>query len=256
MRAELRGIPFDLMTEEEAIDAIIDNAGRGRGGRVVTPNVDILRRASRDDRLKELVSSADLVLADGMPVVWALRIRGERVPERVTGSALGPRLAETSIEKGLPLYLIGGNPGNARAVAESLQARWPGRRVGWYCPPLGFEADPTERAVIIDRLREFQPSVCLSGFGFPKDSVFGADLARSHPGCWFVGVGATIDFMAGAFPRAPAWMQASGLEWLFRLALEPRRLMNRYLVHGVPFSLVLMAESSVAGLRSRVTKGG
>lgn len=256
MRPSLKGIPFDPVTEDGAIARIVDGLGSGTGGRVVTPNVDILRQATVDAALGALVGSADLVLADGMPIVWALRLQGSPVPQRVAGSSLAPRLAAAAADGGVGLFLLGGSkPDTAASAARSLAARFPQLRVGSHFPPFGFERDESERRAIEDALTVFGPCLCLCGLGFPKQDLVAADLLRRFPDYWFLGAGATIDFLAGEFRRAPVWMQRSGLEWVYRLSLEPRRLFGRYIVNDAPFASRLLAGSLVTRWTNRRPAG-
>jgi N-acetylglucosaminyldiphosphoundecaprenol N-acetyl-beta-D-mannosaminyltransferase len=250
-RIALRALSFDPVTEADAVATVIARMQNGVGGRVVTPNVDILRLACRDPEMAELFNSADLCVADGMPIVWALRLRGDPVPERVAGSSFAPNLAAAAAEAGIGVFLLGGNPGSAQRAAERLRASYPTIAVGWHCPPVGFEKRPTERAAIDAAVRAFGPSICLVGLGAPKQDQLARELLAEFPHTWFVSVGATIGFMAGEFARAPGWMQAVGLEWLHRLALEPRRLAGRYLGRDLPFAVGLLLDSARGHYRFR-----
>jgi N-acetylglucosaminyldiphosphoundecaprenol N-acetyl-beta-D-mannosaminyltransferase len=250
----LRGTPFDVLTEAEAAALLIERLQSGHGGRVVTPNIDILRQVDADSRLRNLVGSADLVLADGMPLVWAARLQGTPLPERVAGSALSVRLVGLAAASGLGLHLLGGNPGSAERAAGQLGVHHPGLRVGWHCPPFGFEKDDKAIAAIFDAVAAFGPAVYLVGLGFPKQDLLAADLHIRFPGSWFIGAGATVGFLAGEFDRAPRWMQSSGLEWIHRLVLEPGRLSERYLRHDLPFAVRLLTGAAVG--RSERRRGG
>ncbi len=245
MRQDIGEFLFDAVDDVTAARVILGGVASGVGGRVVTPNVDILRRATCDIDAGRLLSSADLVLADGMPVVWAARLRGQRLPGRVPGSALGPLLAGMAAERAVGVFLLGGADGTARRAAKALASSHPGLRVGWHFPPFGFEDDVGQVSDIEAALEAFGPCVCLVGLGFPRQDRLGERLLARFPGDWFIGVGATLGFMAGDFRRAPEWAQRSGLEWVHRLSQEPSRLAGRYL-RDIPFVLGLLASSAAS----------
>ncbi len=249
---ELGGIPIHAVTEGAAADLILRGARDGRGGHVITPNVDILRTASRDRGLVELFRVADLVIADGAPLVWAARLQRTPLPERVAGSSLARRLIARAAEDGPGIYLLGGNPGSAERASHRLGEEFPGLRVGWACPSVGFEHRRAEVERIQSDLGAFGRCICFCGLGFPKQDIFAEELRRRLPQLWFVGAGATIGFLAGEFARAPNWMQRAGLEWVHRLLLEPSRLSRRYLQQDLPFAVRLLvgaAGHGIAGLR-------
>lgn len=255
-RAQLCGVVFDLLSEAEAAQLVLDGFRSGTGGRVVTPNVDIVRQASADPELARLVQESDLVLVDGMPLVWAMRLQGIEVPERVAGSSLAARLVEGAAGEGVRLFLLGGNPGVAQRAAQLLSKRHLSLEVGWHCPPFGYEANPAALEEIFVALERFGPCVCLMGLPFPKQERLAAQLARRCPQSWFVGTGAAIGFLAGEVPRAPQWVQRMGLEWAHRLVHEPRRLAERYLRWDLPFAVGLLAQSVARSPRLRAHRRG
>ena len=248
----LAGLDFDALSHEQVLARIIGDLDDGRGGRVVTPNIDICRRVRKDPAARELVSSSSLVVADGMPLIWATRLLGTPLPERVTGSSLIFTLSEAAAAHGKSIYLLGGEPGVPEQAAVELSARYPGLRVaGTDAPPVGFDRQPAALAAVRDQLEQAQPDIVFVGLGFPKQERIISAFAPALPAAWFVGCGAAIPFAAGALPRAPEWMQQSGLEWAHRLLSEPRRLFRRYLVDDLPFAIRLMARSAA----SRMTSG-
>jgi N-acetylglucosaminyldiphosphoundecaprenol N-acetyl-beta-D-mannosaminyltransferase len=167
----------------------------------------------------------------------------------VAGSALGPLLLAAAEEAGVGVFMLGGAPGTAERAVSVLEQRYPKARLGWYCPPLGFENDTSEKERIAAAVAEFGPAIYFCGLGFPKQDRLGAELLATSRSSWFIGAGATIAFLAGEFQRAPGWMQRLGLEWVHRLVLEPRRLWRRYLRDDMTFALGLLIESSMVGLR-------
>lgn len=222
------GVPFDPVTIDSAIARISDMIGSRRPAYVVTPNVDFLVQARRDAELRRILLEAPLVLCDGKPLVWASRWLGNALPERVAGADLVPRFIALAEQRGFRLFLLGATPeANGRAVAR-LRERHPGLVIaGHYSPPFR-PLDRMDNEEIAGRIRAARPDVVLVSFGCPKQEKW---IARNYrtlgvPVC--IGVGATIDFLAGQVRRAPRWMQRTGLEWTFRLVQEPRRLFRRY----------------------------
>ncbi|MGN9840711.1 WecB/TagA/CpsF family glycosyltransferase [Nonomuraea sp. H19] len=247
---QVAGVGFDAVTEDEVVDWVAAELAAGRGGRIVTPNVDICRAAAVDPALKDLVRTADLVVADGMPLVWAARLLGTPLPERVTGADLIWSLSKLAARHGWPVYLLGGPPGAPQKAARELTSCYPRLRIcGVHAPPYCFDATPeggdrVRRAVIAAR-----PRLVFVGLGFPRQDRLIADLREELPETWFLGCGAAIAFAAGTVPRAPVWMRRIGLEWAFRLGGEPARLARRYLVDDLPFAVRLLGRCLVTRLR-------
>jgi N-acetylglucosaminyldiphosphoundecaprenol N-acetyl-beta-D-mannosaminyltransferase len=252
-RVDLMGMGIDPLTEEEVRALVRDALVAGSGGWIVTPNVDHLRLFRGADDLRALYGRADLVLADGMPLIWASRLRGTPLPARVPGSDLVWVLSSVAAEAGASAFLLGGNPGVADLAAEELERRFPGLRIaGTMCPPRGFEHDPAEMERIRATLAAVSPSLVYVALGFPKAERL-IDLLRSVlPRAWFVGVGISLSFVCGDVARAPRWMQTNGLEWIHRLLMEPRRLFKRYVVHDAPFALRLLGHAAWHRVTRRV----
>ncbi|MEV0380642.1 WecB/TagA/CpsF family glycosyltransferase [Nonomuraea sp. NPDC050643] len=240
------------MTEDEVVEWVAAELEAGRGGRIVTPNVDICRAAGTDPALKELVCSAELVVTDGMPLVWAARLLGTPVPGRVTGADLIWSLSDLAARRGWPVYLLGGPPGVARRAAAELTGRHPGLKVcGVHAPPYHFDATPEGSDRVRRKVVAARPRLVFVGLGFPRQDRLIADLRAELPGVWFLGCGAAIAFAAGTVARAPEWMRRAGLEWAFRLVSEPGRLARRYLVDDLPFAARLLGGCLAARLRPR-----
>ncbi|MEU8362039.1 WecB/TagA/CpsF family glycosyltransferase [Nonomuraea sp. NPDC048882] len=242
---------MDALTEAEVVERVAADLEVGRGGRIVTPNVDICRAVAADPKLQRLVCSAELVVPDGMPLVWAARLLGTPVPERVTGADLIWSLSGLAARRGWPVYLLGGPPGVARKAAGALRRRHSGLRVcGVDAPPYRFDATPEG----IDRARRkvvaARPRIVFVGLGFPRQDRLIASLREELPQAWFVGCGAAIAFAAGTVARAPEWLRRAGLEWAFRLLTEPGRLARRYLIDDLPFAAGLLTGCLTVRLRS------
>jgi N-acetylglucosaminyldiphosphoundecaprenol N-acetyl-beta-D-mannosaminyltransferase len=243
-RVELLGIALDPVTEAEAIGRAVEALEADRGGWLVTMNLDTLRQSARSPATAALLEGASLVVADGMPLIWASRLARTPLPARVAGSDLIWSLTAESAIEGYSIFLLGGAPGVCDRAAEVMRANYPGLRIaGTYSPQYGFEDDPAEMDAIRARLRRARPDVVYVALGFPKQERLIRALRHDLPGAWFVGVGISFSFLAGDVPRAPDWIQRLGLEWLHRLTKEPARLARRYLIAGLPFAARLLAHS-------------
>ena len=250
-RVEIGGLPLDPLTEAAVVQRVREAWTVGQGGWIATPNVDHLRHASRDPRLAELIRSAPISVADGAPVVWAAKLSGRALPARVTGADLLWSLSAAAAEDGRSVYLLGGEPGVPERAAEALQKAFPGLRIAGTCsPPRGFELDEEELEKCRAGVVEAEPDVVFVGLGFPKQEHVINGFARDLPGTWWLGCGAALPFAAGDLARAPRWMRPLGLEWLFRLAHEPKRLFRRYVVDDAPFALMLLLTALITRLRT------
>lgn len=245
-RAALAGVHLDRSTEAQVVADVLSALSHGRGGWVATPNVDICRAACRDPGVAQMLAGASVTVPDGMPLIWATRLRGDPLPERVTGASLLFSLTAAAAACGRSVYFLGGAAGVPEAAAIRLTGRHPDLLVaGTDSPPFGFDATAEGVEVVRGKLVAAAPDIVFVGLGFPKQEKLITALAPSLPHAWFVACGAAIPFAAEAMPRAPIWMQRSGLEWLFRLRSEPRRLARRYLVDDLTFAARLLAASAV-----------
>lgn len=253
-RISLMGLDFDAITETEAVDAILDAVAAGRGGWAVTPNLDHLRAYQHTDDVQRDLDGADLVVPDGTPLLWASRVKREPLPGRVAGSDLIWSLSHAAARRGASVLLLGGNPGTAEAAAARLTEAAPGLRVtGAICPPLGFDQDPDALAAIAAEAAALNPDIVFVGLPMTKSLLVCRLLRERLPGTWAIGVGVSFSFVSGDIARAPAWIQRLGLEWVHRLAQEPRRLFRRYLVEGVPFAARLLVYALLARALSGLT---
>ena len=241
---QLYGMTLARLDTEGLLDQVFGALAQGRGGWVITANLDFLRRHARDADARALYDAADIRVADGMPLVWAARLQGDRLPERVAGSSLVGHIAERAAREGRSLYFLGGAPGASARAAEVLRARAPSLRVlGTSSPRLSDPPAPAEYEPLRDELARLGPDILLVGLGSPKQERLIGALRTALPATWMMGVGVPFSFLAGDVRRAPRWMQRSGLEWVHRLSQEPRRLARRYLVEDLPFSLALFAHA-------------
>lgn len=251
----LLGVRVHAVRESVCIAHVLDGIAEGRGGWVVTPNLDILRRAVHDATFAQLIDRADLIVPDGMPLIWASRLQRTPLPERVAGSTLIVTLCAAAGGAGRRVFLLGGAPGAAERAANALESRCPGLILaGTYCPPFGFEHNAAELDRIRGVLRDTRPEIVFVALGSPKQELLIARLRLEFPGAWWLGVGISLSFLAGDVHRAPRWVQNIGFEWLHRLIQEPKRLAKRYLVDGLPFAARLFVTSAWRGLTGRASR--
>ncbi len=245
------GVPFDNVTKEEAVAAIEKMILSGQPHYLATANVDFLVQAVGDVELRRILFDAHMVLCDGTPLVWVSRLLGNRLPERVAGADLVPLLIRVAANRGYRLFLLGAVPESAERAVANLRSKHPDLVIaGYYSPPFNklLEMDHDQ---IRERISKAKPDILLVSFGCPKQEKWIAMHYRSLGVPVAVGVGATIDFLAGQVRRAPVWMQRTGTEWIFRLLQEPRRLFRRYVKDLVIFSWNIGLQWSQLRLRRR-----
>jgi N-acetylglucosaminyldiphosphoundecaprenol N-acetyl-beta-D-mannosaminyltransferase len=229
-RVRLFETEIDVLRMPEAVERLRDWVTRRDDfcRYVVTPNVDHAVLLAEHKGLRRAYAEASLVLADGAPLVWVSRWLGKPLPERVAGSDLVPALFETTPPT-LRVFLLGGAPGVAERAAANIAARWPAVTVtGTASPPKGFEHDELQNAAVLARIQKAKPDIVLVGLGAPKQELWVWRHQRAIAAPVALCIGATIDFLAGERSRAPRWMRSAGLEWLYRVGTEPRRLGARY----------------------------
>jgi N-acetylglucosaminyldiphosphoundecaprenol N-acetyl-beta-D-mannosaminyltransferase len=244
-KVQLFGIHIHNFTLDEAVGILTECLlpGDGQSRYVVTPNATQIVQLRKDQFLRRIYHEADLVVADGMPVIWVSRLLGRPLRERVTGSDLLPRLCAEAAQRSYSVFFLGANPGVAAKAAARLKASYPSLRVaGSYAPPFGFETSREENQKIIKMITDTKPDILFVALGFPKQERWIYNHAKTSSVPLSLGVGAAFDFVAGTLKRAPKWMQWLGLEWLHRLIQEPHRLWRRYLLLGPQFILLSLVE--------------
>lgn len=218
---------------------------RLKRGMVVTPNVDIIMRARRDAEFRKVLQSADFSLCDSRIVQWATHFLGQPVREKISGSDFFPAFCEFHRDNpAIRVFLLGAREGVAARAQAKINQRL-GRRivVDAHSPSFGFEGNDAECLAIVDLVNRSGATVLAVGVGAPKQEKWMMRWRPHMPGVHILmGIGATIDFEAGEVRRAPGWMSRCGLEWLYRLAQEPRRLWRRYLVDDFPFIGLILCQ--------------
>jgi N-acetylglucosaminyldiphosphoundecaprenol N-acetyl-beta-D-mannosaminyltransferase len=248
----LNGVNLHQITQAQCVEYLLDELDAGHGGMVVTPNLDHLRRCETDLNFGALVAEAQLVVADGMPLVWASRLQRTPLPERIAGSDLVTSLTVEAGKRGRSVFLLGGATGTAEGAAALLKERFPETIIaGTFFPPAGFEYDAILMSRMEAALQAADPDIVYVALGSPKQERLIGRLKHLLPHTWWMGVGVSFSFLTGDVKRAPRWMQVSGLEWTHRLVQEPRRLFKRYVVTGIPYAGLLLTQSTLRGVFGR-----
>lgn len=250
------GIPIDNLTMDEAISSIFsmvdDYTVDGRARQVATVNVDFVvntlswsLKNIRHPELLDILRRADLVTADGMPLVWISRLLGVPLKERVTGADLVPRLAEEAAKRKKSLFLLGGKGDVAQEAADVLKLRYPDLKIaGIYSPFVHVEGEAIasaeeEDSAIVERVNGSGADILLIGFGNPKQEVWFDRNRDTLKVPVSIGIGGTYEFIVGSVSRAPEWMQKTGLEWIFRITQDPKRLIKRYFIGLFKFGIMV-----------------
>lgn len=209
---------------------------------IVTPNVDHVVRLDADGQFRALYVQADYIFADGMPLVWASRMSEAPLPERVTGSDLFIELARSAAKQQMPVFVIGGMPGQEEMLTAAFARVYPGLQVEMYCPSMQFDPAGAEGLEALRRVNACKPGIVFVCLGMPKQERWSFAHQNQMQAGVVMCVGAAMEFALGFKSRAPLWMQKAGLEWFWRLASEPRRLWRRYIVQGSKFAGLLCRE--------------
>ena len=229
------------MTQTEGLERLARLVAARRGGTVFTPNVDHVVLASEDDAFREAYADANLSLIDGMGLVWACRLLGHEIPEKVSGADMVRPLLARAAADGWRVYLFGGAPGVVERARALLSLELPTLNVvGAAAPRIDLASPVAARLEDVRRIRQARPDVVLVALGSPKGERWSQEMRSVLEPAVIVAVGAALDFIAGAQRRAPRWMSNSGLEWLYRLASDPRRLARRYLVRDPKFGPIFL----------------
>ena len=238
-RVELFGVPVDNLTMAETLDRIGEMIRAGGTHQHVVVNVDKIVKLQSDPQLRQAILGCDLINADGQPVVWASRILGCPLKERVTGIDLFAGLVQRCAERGWRPYFLGAQQEVVAKLVELFKAKYPQLDVaGWRN---GYWTDAEEPAVVAG-VKEARPQILFVAMSSPRKEMFLSRWRNELQIPFVMGVGGSFDVLAGVTKRAPGWMQRGGLEWLFRLAQEPKRLWRRYLIEDMRFLGLLARE--------------
>jgi N-acetylglucosaminyldiphosphoundecaprenol N-acetyl-beta-D-mannosaminyltransferase len=238
-RVRMGQVWIDALTFVEAIREIERLVDRGEGGAVFTPNVDHVVQVDKNPAFRAAYDEVSLSLVDGQPLIWASRILGSPLPEKISGSDLIAPLMQCAERRRFRVYLLGGAPGVGALAASKLKEQYEVDIVGVDAPHVTAAGKAVDEAAVLERITKARPHIVLVAFGAPKQELFIHTTMSAIRPAVAIGVGAGFDFVAGRIRRAPTWVSRGGLEWLFRLAQEPRRLARRYLVDDPKFLGIL-----------------
>jgi len=246
-RVNILGVGISAINMEIALAFIERWIAREEHHYVCITPVHSVMECQRDPELRRIFNASGMTTPDGMPLVWLSRLKGFQHVSRVYGPDLMLALCEQSVARGYRHFFYGGATGVPEYLAANLQRRFPGLAVvGTYSPPFR-SLTPEEDAQVVQMINEANPDVVWVGLGSPKQERWMAAHVGRLTAPVLIGVGAAFDFHAGRKKQAPRWMQRSGLEWLFRLLTEPRRLWRRYLVNNPIFVTLVLLQT--LGLR-------
>lgn len=230
-RIKFMNTEIDNLNMHETLMAIDRIIKEDRNAYVVTPNVDHIVQLETDKELQDVYKNASLILTDGKPLIWISKWYGTPIKEKISGSDLFPKICKMAARKGYKMFFLGAAEGVAAKAAENLKNKYKNLEVvGTYSPPYGFENNKDELKRIRDMITEVKPHILIVGLGCPKQEKFMYNHCKELNVPISFGLGASFDFEAGRIKRAPKWMADHGLEWLFRITQDPKRLAKRYLV--------------------------
>ncbi|WP_293728568.1 WecB/TagA/CpsF family glycosyltransferase [uncultured Phascolarctobacterium sp.] len=230
-RLKFMNTEVDNLTMDEALDAIDALIKKNNNSYVVTPNVDHIVQLETNRELQDVYANAALILTDGKPLLWIAKWYGTPIKEKISGSDLFPFLCEMAAQKGYKMFFLGAEEGVAARAASKLMEKYKGLQVvDTYSPPLGFENNSAEMEKIKVMIKKAKPHILIIGLGCPKQEKFMYYHCKELRVPISLGLGASLDFEAGNVKRAPKWMSDHGLEWLFRITQDPKRMLKRYLV--------------------------
>ncbi|TPE20415.1 WecB/TagA/CpsF family glycosyltransferase [Clostridium perfringens] len=233
-RVKILNTEVDNITMDEAVNKIDNIINKRTPKYVVTPNLDHIVQLEKDLELQEVYKNAELIVTDGMPLIWISHLNGMPIKEKISGSDLFPAICKLADKRNYSIFLLGAAEGVAKKAGEKLQKKYPGLNIaGTFSPEYGFEKDENKIKDIINIINESNVDILAVGLGAPKQEKFIYRIIKEINVPVSLAIGATIDFEAGNVKRAPKWMQENGLEWFYRLIKEPRRLFKRYLKDGI-----------------------
>ena len=242
-KVDLFGLKFNAWSLSEAVEHLSETSRAKEQKLVFTPNVDHLVLLEENDQFKKTYDEADVILADGMPIVWFSQLIGRPLPERVTGADLVPGLCEASARKKLKVFLMGGDAAVTPEAGRKLRERFPDLKIaGIETPPRGFEKNENLNSRVLKAINEASPDILFVAMGAPRQELWACRHKKDLNVGVIIGVGGAFDFLAGRISRAPRYIQSAGFEWLWRLGCEPKRLWKRYLVRDLAFLKIAVRE--------------
>jgi len=231
---------FNRMPQDEATQFMLPQILERQISRIFFANAHTMVTASRNAALKRALERSNLLLADGSGVLWGSRIMGKPLTYNLNGTDLVPALCRDGASEGLSIYLLGSKPGVAESAANNLLSAYPGLSIvgihnGYF--------DPSETESVLESIRAANPHLLLVAMGVPTQELWIDKYSSQLPGIACMGVGGLLDFLSNRVPRAPYWVRSLGMEWVWRLAIEPSRLWRRYLIGNLVFLNLLVTHA-------------
>lgn len=246
-------IYIDNVTSQECLNRISETIVKNEKMFIVTSNVDHIVSVENDYEFEKVYDFADLVVADGMPLIWLSKILKTPLKERITGSDLFPAICDLANEKSFKVFFMGGKEGIAERAATNLKKAYPNLQLtGIYSPPMNFEQDAQENLRIIDMINKSRPNILFVSVGSPKQEKWFYKNIDTLNINIAIGIGAALDFIAGSLKRAPLIFQKNGMEWFWRFLQEPKRLFNRYFIRDSKFIWIVVRQ--IYSMKKRILK--
>jgi len=242
VRINVLGVGISALTLSKAVQKISTWIDQGVRHYINVCTVHTIMECQRNSELRDIVNKSGMAVPDGMPLVWLAHYSGFKETTRIYGPDLMLALCNYSVSRGYKHFFYGGNDGAAQELSDVLSRRYPGLQiVGAYSPPFR-DVGSLEDKLVIEDINDLHPDIVWVGLGTPKQDYWVANHRKLLNTPVIIAVGAAFDFHTGRIKQAPEWMQRSGLEWLFRLAMEPRRLTHRYLVYNPLFIMHVLLQ--------------
>lgn len=230
-RIKFMNTEIDNLTMQEALSEIEKRIEERHSAYIVTPNVDHIVQLEKDKELQKVYANASLILTDGKPLLWIAKYYGTPIKEKISGSDLFPLLCQLAAKKQYTMFFLGAAEGVAAKAAKNLMKKYKGLNVvGTYSPPYGFEKSEKELYKIENIIKQKKPDILIVGLGCPKQEKYMYYNYQRLQVPVSLGLGASLDFEAGIVKRAPKWMSQHGLEWLYRITQDPKRMIKRYII--------------------------
>ena len=251
MKARIGSIDFSRLEKRQALDYINSSRELHAGGRVITPNMHFFSLIRKNPDLLELVNSHELILCDGVPIVWLSKLARNPIPSRIAGSDFLIEMMNYSSNKKLCVAFVGGRIDTHKRIQERILIEFPGIRHAIYCHAYLPHADSIhDEAEFLEAAGICQPDIFFIGLGFPKQEEISLELFEMFPKSWFLNVGMGIGYLSGEMNRCPSFLQNIGMEWLWRLISEPRRLFRRYILEDLPTFISLLKNTIILERKS------
>lgn len=232
-KIKMLDIRFNAVKQEQLLEEVFRNIEEKKMSSIMFVNVDVAIKAEKDELLKQALNESEMVLADGMPIIWISKLFKTPLPEKFQVPILSPSFAGWRHRKE-KAFLAGGGEGVAERAAKNLLMKYPGIQIsGWYSPPYGFENQPEEIEKMNAAIHSAGPDIVIVCLGCPKQERYVYENRDTYKAGISICAGATIDFLAGNVKRCPAWMSRYGLEWFYRFLQEPKRLFKRYFIDDI-----------------------